>query len=80
MSIKNIQWATVNNAGDLEIELPLPKKKTFKINTLEQWDEFLDYMEKNELPKKLVCSSSLDFPEEYTKNPTVIRLCDLIRG
>lgn len=77
---KNIQWATINNAGELQIELPWPKKRVFKIHTLDQWNEFLDYVEENNLPKTLTCSSSLDFPKEYTKNPTVIHLCDLLRG
>jgi hypothetical protein len=28
----------------------------------------------------LVCSSTLDFPKEYTKDETVIDLCDYLRG
>ena len=28
----------------------------------------------------LMCSSTLDFPEEYTKDQEVIKLCDEIRG
>ena len=27
-----------------------------------------------------LCSSSLDFPDEYTKNKSVIKLCDWIRS
>lgn len=28
----------------------------------------------------LLCSSSLDYPDEYTSDPFVIELCGLIRG
>lgn len=28
----------------------------------------------------LMCSSTLDFPDEYTESKEVIDLCDLIRG
>jgi hypothetical protein len=28
----------------------------------------------------LMCSSSVDFPEEYTSDPTIIALCRAIRG
>ena len=28
----------------------------------------------------LMCSSSIDFPEETTSNPNVIKICDMIRN
>ena len=31
-------------------------------------------------PPVVMCSSSLDFPKEYTSDPEVIRMCDQLRG
>jgi hypothetical protein len=56
----------------------------WKLKTVEQYNEFfarkarqynLDIEDFT-----ILCSSSLDFPEDYTRNKDTIALCNLIRG
>lgn len=47
-----------------------------KVTTLSQLLE----IEKRFKPDYVLCSSSLDFPEEYTENEKLIQLCNEIRN
>ena len=49
---------------------------TLYIKSVDHWNSFVDELG----TIGCMCSSSLDFPEEYTDNKEIIELCDLIRS
>lgn len=47
----------------------------YRITTTEQYNDFIKFRR----PDSIMCSSSLDFPEDYTKDRGVIALCRALR-
>jgi hypothetical protein len=70
MSYSN--FLTINQAGQLTIRVGDAEPVAF--TSLAQARK----LRNPKLPT--MCSSSLDFPEEYTDNPAVIEMCRIIRG
>ena len=66
----NVWFITVNDDGKLVVS---SDKEEILVTDLEH----LKGIVKKDI---LMCSSTLDFPEEYTKDQEVIKLCDEIRG
>jgi hypothetical protein len=56
-----------------KLVLELPKKEGIEITTISQFVELLG-------DHDCMCSSSVDHPEDFTRDPEVIKLCKLIRG
>ncbi len=57
--------------------------KDYTITTLEEWNAtVLDIIMSNPdfERQSFICSSSIDFPEEYTDNPDLIAICDRVRN
>lgn len=54
--------------------------KTFKIKNEAELIECLDKIGHSEEQDVVMCSSSLDFPHEYTKDKSIIEVCRKIRG
>lgn len=69
-------FITVNDEGKLQLSIKFEddtSEEDVIITSIEQLTELVG----NDV---LMCSSSLDFPEEYTEDQSVIDLCDIIRG
>jgi hypothetical protein len=68
--------ATITSKG---LVLTLEKKK---VGTFVSVQDFVTRIPDVDLPKTatLVCSSSLDWPEDQTKDLDIIELADMIRG
>ncbi len=57
--------------------------KDYTISTLEEWDAASAEIAAHELypiDHTLMCSSSIDFPDEYTNDEVLIAICDAVRG
>ena len=52
------------------------KKVLVSFASVEEWN---DYFSRHPLPLRLLCSSSMDFPEEYTSNKDVLALVRSLR-
>lgn len=72
----NSYYLNIDSAGRLMLSFPDGGK--VQINSLEQLSGYAANIDATGLP--LMCSSSLDFPDELTDDPHVIAMCDAIRG
>ncbi len=62
------------------IKVHLNKKHIGLITSMEELTDILVDNGYNEGVDIVLCSSSLDFPKEYTNKKKIIKLCDEIRG
>lgn len=76
----------LNDAGKMDLTLRLGGKEVnrWPVNSLEELNTTLEKVMAeaglNANDAVVMCSSSLDWPEDYTADPVVIALCDKIRG
>lgn len=57
--------------------------KEYIISNLDEWYAARDEIVENPLfpeHSQLMCSSSIDFPEEYTEDEDLIAICNAVRG
>ena len=75
-------FAFINRNGDVQIDVQKRSGGSHPmiIKSEEDLLAVVQYIEDNNLMKDLTCSSSLDFPEEYTDNQITYSICDLIRN
>jgi hypothetical protein len=85
---RNYFFLTVNDAGLLEVQWGKRNSRGNFVFTetvdLAGWDAFwtarADELDLDQDDLRLMCSSSLDFPEDYTDNPDTLTLCRALRG
>jgi len=68
----NTWYITVNDEGKLELSNDGLGVEPFVVESMEDIRFAV-------ADSELYCSSSLDFPEEFTSDPAVIAMCDTIR-
>ncbi len=56
--------------------------KDYTITSLEDWHAAVADIKANPdyTPTSFMCSSSIDFPEEYTDNEDLLAICDAVRN
>ena len=75
-----MNYLKFNSDGTLQLTF---YEKEYTISNLDEWYAARDEIVENPLFKvdcSLMCSSSIDFPEEYTDDPDLIAICDAVRG
>jgi hypothetical protein len=75
-----MNYLKFNSAGVLELTM---FEKEYVISNLEEWYAARDEIVANPLFKvdcSLMCSSSIDFPEDCTDDEDLIAICDAVRG
>ena len=57
-------------------------EKDYTITSLDDWDAAVKDIVLNPdyTPQSFICSSSIDFPEEYTDNQDLITICESVRN
>ena len=68
----NPWFITVNDEGKLELSNDAHGIKPFVVESMEDIRFAV-------ADSELYCSSALDFPGEFTSDPAVIAMCDIIR-
>lgn len=58
---------------------PCGTTKYEKVKIVNNFDDFIAFLVECGL-SSILCSSSMDFPEEYTDDPKIIALCEKIRS
>lgn len=56
--------------------------KDYVITSISDWKAAVEDIQSqpNYTPQSFMCSSSVDFPEEYTDNEELIAICDAVRN
>ena len=58
-------------------------EKDYVINSIDDWDAAVEDIHQNpmyDIDPHLICSSSIDFPEDETDDEDLIKLCYAVRG
>lgn len=72
----NMAYLRVAEDGIIARRSGVTDKAEFKFRTVEALIEWLD---RNGM-SRVMCSSSLDFPEEFTSDPAIIKLAEALRN
>lgn len=72
----NTYFMTVNDDGKLILSMRRQDDTSDVDVVITSMEQLRNLAGENQI----MCSSTVDFPEEYTEDPKVIAMCNLIRG
>ena len=64
----------------ISLDTDQPNEQIHLIRDMQGWQDFLKGLSKTHREQGLMCSSSLDWPRDYTDKWDVIQVCNAIRG